>query len=72
MALLKELLTEEETFQLHKQNKEVNIDTDIRELKVKELSDIAFILVGDKQGVMSSLCIEELTERAIEKNISIY
>jgi ribosomal protein L16 Arg81 hydroxylase len=72
MALLKELLTPEEFSHLHEQKKEVNVDTDIRELKVKELSDIAFILLNNKQGVMSSLCIEELTERAIEKNISIY
>lgn len=79
MPKLRELLNENEIVFINKnQYVVVDLDKDFNNITIQELSNIALLLIGSKYGnhivpkyVLSAEAINILTDRAIERNISL-
>lgn len=75
-AILRDLLTENEIHLIQRTEASICIDWLICYLRVTDLS-IIFMCLENKTGivpagVLSAHCINELTDRAIKKNLPIY
>ena len=78
MAKLFELLTENEIKKLKNYGACIETGTDIKEMTVEQLSNIAFILIETEYNgkvpecVLSAEAITILTNRAIERSFGIF
>ena len=79
MAKLSELLTEDEISQIKKQSwLNVDVDTDFADLTIRQISDIASIVIATKNFgrvrncVLGAEAIKILTLRSITLNVPLF
>ena len=79
MAKLSELLTEEELHQVKTQSwRNVDVDTEFADLTIRQISDIATIVLGirnfgkARNCVLGAEAIKALTLRSITLNVSLF